>query len=60
VAPLAHVAGEIRARLARQAADRRLAALVREGRRRYHVEVYARNLPFDYEGTYRETKRTEP
>lgn len=60
VVPLSHVAPEIRARLARQAADRRLAALVREGRKRYHVEVYARNLPFDYEGTYRETKRTEP
>lgn len=57
VVPLAHVTGEIRAKLARQAADRRLAALVREGRRRYHVEVYARNLPFSYEGTYRETKR---
>jgi parvulin-like peptidyl-prolyl isomerase len=60
VAPLSHVAPEIRARLARQAADRRLAALVREGRKRYHVEVYARNLPFDYEGTYRETKPIGP
>ncbi len=60
VAPLSHVTPEIRARLARQAADRRLAALVREGRKRYHVEVYARNLPFDYEGTYRETKPIGP
>jgi len=59
VAPLPHVAAEIRARLARQAADRRLAELVREGRKRYHVEVYARHLPFDYEGTYRESKRNE-
>jgi hypothetical protein len=59
VLPLPQVAGEIRARLTRQGADQRLAALVGECRKRYHVEVFARNLPFDYEGTYREPKRTD-
>jgi peptidyl-prolyl cis-trans isomerase C len=52
VAPLGEVAGEIRARLARERSDRRLAALVAECRNRYDVEVYGRNLPFDYEGSY--------
>ena len=54
--PLADVAEEIRDRLERESADRRLAALVASCRKRYNVEVYARNLPFDYEGTYRDTK----
>ncbi len=59
VLPIAQVEEEIGVRLARQRADRRLAALVGECRKRYNVEVYARNLPFDYEGTYREpTART--
>ncbi|HEY8020359.1 MAG TPA: peptidylprolyl isomerase [Thermoanaerobaculia bacterium] len=57
VLPLGEVEGEIRARLERESADRRLAKLVGECRKRYDVEVYARNLPFDYEGNYREPKR---
>jgi hypothetical protein len=57
ILPLGEVEGEIRARLERQVADRRLATLVGECRKRYDVEVYARNLPFDYEGNYREPKR---
>jgi len=58
--PLAEVAGDIRARLRRERADRLLAALVGECRKRYNVEVYARNLPFDYEGIYRDSKTLDP
>jgi parvulin-like peptidyl-prolyl isomerase len=54
VVPLPRVAGEIRDRLRRERADRRMAALVEECRTRYDVLVHARNLPFDYEGFYRE------
>lgn len=56
VTPLDRAAGEIRARLRRERSDRRMAALVAECRRRYDVEVYERNLPFDYEGSYRAPK----
>lgn len=41
-------------RLSRERADAALAALVAEARKRYDVEVYARNLPFDYRGAYHE------
>jgi peptidyl-prolyl cis-trans isomerase C len=60
VTPLARAAGEIRARLRRERSDRRMAALVAECRSRYDVEVYERNLPFDYEGSYRATKPRQP
>jgi len=60
VTPLDRAAGEIRARLRRQRSDRRMAALVAECRSRYDVEVYERNLPFDYEGAYRATKPRQP
>jgi parvulin-like peptidyl-prolyl isomerase len=43
---------EIRDRLRGELADRRLAELVAKARGRYNVEVYARNLPFDYRGAY--------
>lgn len=43
---------EIRNRLRGARADRRLAELVAEARGRYNVEVYVRNLPFDYRGAY--------
>lgn len=52
VVPLAEAAAEIRDTLARQAADARLRALVEEARSRYDVEVHARNLPFNYRGSY--------
>ena len=55
VAPLAQVSPEIRDELRRAGADRRMTALVEEGRNRYNVEVYGRNLPFDYEGRYSES-----
>ncbi|HEX2254538.1 MAG TPA: peptidylprolyl isomerase [Thermoanaerobaculia bacterium] len=52
VVPLVEAHGEIEATLRRQAADRRLAELVDEARRRYDVVVYERNLPFNYRGSY--------
>jgi hypothetical protein len=60
VAPLAEVRDEVRDRLRRQQADRRLAALVAEARTRYHVEVYPRNVPFNYEGSYAATHTDRP
>ena len=53
VVPLAQARDEIARQLQRERADRLLASLVGEARDRYDVEVYARNLPFDYEGVYR-------
>jgi parvulin-like peptidyl-prolyl isomerase len=52
VVPLAKARAEIVAQLRRQRGDRRLAELVQEGRNRYNVEVFSRNLPFDYRGSY--------
>jgi len=52
VLPLAAARGEIRDHLRQERADRRLAALAEEARNRYDVEVYERNLPFNYQGIY--------
>ncbi|HXO19226.1 MAG TPA: peptidylprolyl isomerase [Thermoanaerobaculia bacterium] len=60
VAPLSEVEGEIRAKLRQERADRRLAALVRECRTRYTVLVFRRNLPFNYEGFYSDSKAHQP
>lgn len=46
------VEDEIRRRLQADVADRSLEGLVEEARSRYSVEVYERNLPFDYRGIY--------
>jgi len=54
VVPLAEARDEIERTLRREAADRRLAALVEEARGRYDVTVHERNLPFDYRGFYLE------
>jgi parvulin-like peptidyl-prolyl isomerase len=54
VVALAAARGEIVAKLREEAADRRLRALVEEARGRYNTKVYERNLPFGYEGAYRE------
>lgn len=51
--PLEEARGEIVERLRQERADRALAELVREARRRYNVEVYQRNLPFEYRGSYK-------
>lgn len=45
---LAEVENEIRATLERERADGALATMVREARRRYTLEVYASNVPFEY------------
>jgi parvulin-like peptidyl-prolyl isomerase len=52
VVPLAAARNEIAGRLREQRADKLLAELVKEARRRYNVELYARNLPFEYRGSY--------
>jgi hypothetical protein len=54
VVPLEQARPEILGRLRREKADRLLAALVEECRNRYHVQVHERNLPFNYEGFYRD------
>jgi hypothetical protein len=52
VVPLEQARPEIAERLRRQRADRRLRELVAEARKRYHVTLFARNLPFNYKGSY--------
>lgn len=53
VVPAEEARGEIVAKLRQERADRLLASLVTEGRNRYNVTVYARNLPFNYAGSYK-------
>jgi len=52
VVPLAAARGEILGRLRQQRADQLLRSLVQEARSHYTVEVYERNLPFAYQGSY--------
>lgn len=54
--PLERARTEIRRRLRRERADSVVGALVSEARHRYNVEIYARNLPFEYRGVYRDPK----
>ncbi len=51
-AELAEVAAEIRGALRGLQEDQRHAALVAEARSRYNPSIYARNLPFTYQGQY--------
>lgn len=60
VIPLAAARPEILGKLRQERADRLLQSLVQEARTRYNVEVYERNLPFDYEGTYRDSHVQTP
>jgi peptidyl-prolyl cis-trans isomerase C len=60
VMPFDEARGDIAARLQRERADRALAALVRQARARYNAQVYERNLPFDYEGSYGEIHTPKP
>lgn len=53
VVPAEEARGEIVAKLRQERADRLLASLVTEGRNRYNVTVYTRNLPFNYAGSYK-------
>ncbi len=55
VVPLEQAQDEIVAKLRQERADRLLRSLVREAGTRYNVVVYERNLPFGYEGTYKES-----
>lgn len=50
--PLTEVQREIRDRLRLERTDQTLTALVAEARSRYDVEVYERNLPFNYQGLH--------
>lgn len=50
--PLASVADEIRRELEASALQAARSRLVEEGRRRYDVAVFERNLPFTYRGRY--------
>lgn len=50
--PLEAVREDVERRLLQDAADRRLASLAEEARRRYDVSVWDRNLPFNYRGIY--------
>ena len=52
--PLPAVAGEIRESLRRERAEQTLSQLVAEARGRYDVRVFGRNLPFNYQGSYRD------
>ncbi|MCB1032775.1 MAG: peptidyl-prolyl cis-trans isomerase [Acidobacteria bacterium] len=51
-AELAQVEAEIRSRLYQARADTELANLLHRARDRYNVEIYERNLPFEYRGGY--------
>jgi parvulin-like peptidyl-prolyl isomerase len=55
VVPLEQAKEEILSKLRQDRADRLLRSLVQEARNRYHVTIYERNLPFAYEGYYKET-----
>lgn len=50
--PLAQVEEEIRDRLSQTQADIELQNLLRRARDSYNVEIYERNLPFEYRGFY--------
>jgi hypothetical protein len=58
IVPLAAARAEIAGRLREQRADQILAELVRDARRRYNVELYERNLPFEYRGSYSHAPKT--
>ena len=55
VVPLEEARGEILGRLRQERADRLLRSLVESARGRYNVVIHERNLPFEYEGSYKET-----
>lgn len=60
VVPLEQARGEILGRLRRERADRLLRSLVQDARSRYNVSIYERNLPFGYEGSYKESNAQTP
>lgn len=52
IVPLEEAEPGIRRHLREKALDRRLASLLEQARQRYPVEVYPRNLPFEYGGHF--------
>jgi parvulin-like peptidyl-prolyl isomerase len=60
VVPLEQARGEILGRLRQERADRLLRSLVEDARSRYNVSIYERNLPFGYEGSYKESHAQNP
>src|SRR6185295_3244764 len=60
VVPLDRSRAEIVEKLRQTRADQLLRDLVKESRSRYNVEVYQRNLPFNYEGADSDAKRKKP
>ena len=56
--PLDAARSEITEKLREERADRLLASLVQEARRRYNVQLYERNLPFEYRGSYGHAPKT--
>ena len=53
IVPLEQARDEIVERLRQERADRALAKLVGDARRRYNVQIVERNLPFEYRGSYK-------
>lgn len=43
---------DIRRRLEEQRVDEQIGSFIQDARERYNVEVFPRNFPFDYQGTY--------
>jgi peptidyl-prolyl cis-trans isomerase C len=58
VVPLAQARAEIVDKLRDTRADQILADLVKDARHRYNVELYERNLPFEYNGSYSHAPKT--
>jgi peptidyl-prolyl cis-trans isomerase C len=58
VVPLDVARAEIAEHLREQKADQVLTELVQDARRRYNVQLYERNLPFEYKGSYGHAPKT--
>ena len=58
VVPLETARPEIAEHLREQKADQVLTELVQDARRRYNVQLYERNLPFEYKGSYGHAPKT--
>ncbi|HVT61324.1 MAG TPA: peptidylprolyl isomerase [Thermoanaerobaculia bacterium] len=60
VVPLAAAQTEVAGRLRRERADSLLGKLVEEGRARYNIVAYERNLPFNYGGAFGDSHAAKP
>ncbi|MDA8020130.1 MAG: peptidylprolyl isomerase [Thermoanaerobaculia bacterium] len=52
VVPLEEAEPDVRRRLDEQKVDAQIGSFIQDARERYNVEVFPRNFPFDYQGTY--------